>query len=76
MAQLSMYMETDLYEKVKARAKEKGMSFSGYVSSVLVERLAVSWPEGYFDLIGSITDETFQAPEELPPSLDAKREKL
>jgi len=32
-----------------------------------------SWPEEFFELIGSIDDDTFEVPEELPWSLDAKR---
>jgi hypothetical protein len=32
-----------------------------------------SWPEEFFKLIGSIDDESFEVPEELPWSLDAKR---
>ena len=33
-----------------------------------------TYPEGYFDLFGSIDDQTFVEPEELPWELDAKRE--
>jgi len=32
-----------------------------------------SWPEEFFEVIGSIDDETFVRPEQLPWSLDAKR---
>ena len=32
-----------------------------------------SWPDRLFELVGSIDDETFEVPEELPWSLDSKR---
>jgi len=32
------------------------------------------WPKEFFETIGKIDDETFEVPEELPWSLDAKRE--
>jgi hypothetical protein len=64
-----MYLESDIYDRAKAEAKERGMSFSRYVSTVLMERLDISWPEGYFErYVGAINDDSFDVPEVLPRS--------
>lgn len=37
---------------------------------------ASRWPEGYFGLFGSIDDESFESPDELPANRDTHRERL
>lgn len=76
MPQVSLYIDQILYMELKAKAKEKGVSTSSYVNGVLKEHIDDDWPEGYFDLFGSVDDDSFEVPEELPWSLDAKRETL
>ncbi len=77
MPQVSLYIDRDLYKEVESAAKSKDKSLSGFVSDVLRDYLDDEWPEEFFELFGSAADdETFTEPEDLPWSLDAKREDL
>ena len=76
MPQVSLYLDKPLYKEVESIVKKRGVSMSSFVSSVLKEYLENDWPEGYFDLFGSIDDETFDVPEDIPWSFDSKRETL
>ena len=76
MPQVSLYIDKALYMELKSKAKDKGTSLSNFVSEVLREHVDDSWPEEFFEAIGSIDDETFEAPEELPWSLDAPRDEI
>ena len=64
--------------ELKATASKKNVSLSSYVNGVLKEHLDDSWPEGYFDLIGSLKedDDPLKLPEDLPDSMDAPRKTL
>jgi len=77
MPRVSVYLNKEVYERVKTLSKEKGMSLSGYVRRVLTERIN-GWPEGYFDLVGSLKDDDdpIELPKELPWELNAHRDKL
>ena len=74
--QVSLYLDKPLYKEVESIVKKRGVSMSSFVSGVLKEYIENGWPEGYFDLFGSIDDETFDVPEEIPWSFDSKRESL
>jgi metal-responsive CopG/Arc/MetJ family transcriptional regulator len=76
MPQVSLYIDRDLYKEVESIAKRKEMSLSGFVSDVLKEYLNDEWPEEFTKLIGSVDDETFVEPEDLPWTLDAERDEL
>jgi len=63
--------------ELKAKAKEKEVSVSKFVNDMLKECFDDKLPEGHIDkYFGSIKDDSFQVPEELPWSLDSKRETL
>lgn len=66
MAQLSLYLDDGLMGRLKRRASNEGISVSKYVARLVEENLLYTWPKGYFDLFGSIDDETFVEPEDLP----------
>jgi len=74
MPRVSVYLNKEVYDKARSRAKEKGTSLSGYISNVLTERIN-GWPEGYFELIGSLYDDAdpIKLPEKLPWELNAPR---
>jgi len=74
MPQVSLYIDRVLYKEVESIAKNKGASMSSFVSGVLREYIDDSWPEGYFDLFGSMSGDPIEEPEDLPASLDSKRE--
>ncbi|MCL2785661.1 MAG: hypothetical protein FWD81_00345 [Methanomassiliicoccaceae archaeon] len=66
MPQVSLYIDQALYMELRSKAKEKGTSLSSFVSDVLKEHLDNSWPEGFFDILGSWEGETIELPEDLP----------
>lgn len=59
MAQLSLYIEDEEMETLKADAASAGKSTSSYVADILRDRhndkrgWINGWPPGYFDLFGS-----------------------
>jgi len=72
--QVSLYIDRVLYKEVESAAKKKEKSLSKFVSDILKEHLDDEWPEEFFEAVGSIDDESFQLPEEIPETLDSKRE--
>jgi len=76
MPQVSLYIDKPLYMEIRTKAKEKGTSLSNFVSEALREHIEDTWPKEFYEAIGSINDETFDVPEELPWSLDAPRDEL
>lgn len=71
MAQLSLYLDDALMGRLKRRAGHEGVSVSKYVSRLVEENLLYTWPTGYFDLFGSIDDETFVEPMDPPFDIDS-----
>jgi len=59
-------MDAVLYTELRSKAKEKGMSLSAFVSEALKEHLDDSWPEDFFDLLGSLKDDPIEIPEDHP----------
>ena len=76
MPQVSLYLDKPLYKEVQSVVKRKGVSMSSFVSEVLKEYLADDWPEEFLEVIGSMNDEPFELPEDIPWSFDSKRETL
>ena len=72
MPQLSLYLDEDTMNALRRDANVAGLSLSKYVSRVLQEQAEnKGWPEGWFDLYGSLADDdSFQEPEDLPYELD------
>jgi hypothetical protein len=79
MAQVSLYLNNDLYEKISSLAKMKNCPFSKLVSSMLHEQLESSDRKNeeknrmLRETFGSIDDETFVEPPELPLKMDDVR---
>lgn len=76
MPQLSLYIDEDTLQKIEARAKINKISVSKFVSTVLKEHFSNNWPEGFQNIFGSVTDDSFVRPDFIDLSLDAKRESL
>lgn len=76
MPQLSLYLDDATMEEVRRNAEAADVSLSQYVSGVLKKANSSTWPRGFFDLYGSIDDESFSEPAELPFELDAPRDAL
>jgi len=77
MPQVSLYIDQVLYMEIKIIAEKKNTSISRVVNGMIKENIDNSWPEGYFDLVGSLKDDDdpIELPKELPWSLDAPRRK-
>jgi hypothetical protein len=70
MPQLSVYIDKETLSKVEAQSRLDDVSVSKLVVSALNEYLSNNWPKNYVNLFGAIKDETFKAPDDLPPSSD------
>jgi hypothetical protein len=59
MAQVSLYLERAVFERVELAAQSDNLSISKYVANILKEHFEQDWPLGYSALFGSVTDDTF-----------------
>lgn len=68
MPQLSLYLDAPTMEHLRADASKEGKTLSSFVRTVLEDRATNGqWPQGFFGLYGSLTDDpTFAEPPELP----------
>ncbi len=76
MGQLTVYMDNDTLKRIGAAAKREGESISRWVKKRLLSAFRKTWPEGYFDLFGSLKDERFERPKQGHFSQDTRRAKL
>ena len=65
MPKVSVRMDDDIYEKLKVKAKELESSISEIIRHRLSEYLN-GWPQGFFDLFGSLKDCPIEVPEDRP----------
>ncbi len=76
MPQLSLYIDEETLRKIETAARINKTSVSKYVSQALKEHLSRKWPEGYKEIFGSITDDSFSKSDSLNFAHDLKRESL
>lgn len=76
MPQLSLYIDDDTLKKIKKEAKKSNLSISQWVRRRINDSFEKNWPNNYFDLFGSIHDESFVKPSEMDFKNDNKREVL
>ncbi len=76
MPQFSLYIDEATLRKVELAAAIEHLSISKFVVKKLNEVLHASWPEGYDKLFGSVSDESFRAPDSLEYGDDVSRESL
>jgi len=78
MAQLTIYLDEKTQAKAKRAAKLANCSLSRWAREQLSAAAdeGQSWPEGYFELFGSVQDASFEAPEAIDPELDSPRAAL
>lgn len=62
MPQLSLYLDEPTMEHLRMQAAKENVSLSKYVANTLKNQRKSSWPPGFFNLYGSIQDETFVEP--------------
>lgn len=76
MPQISLYVDTDTLAKIEQVARQEHVSVSRWVRESLQRVLADSYPSRFFTLFGSITDDTFERPQQLQQGNDVSRESL
>jgi len=64
MPQLSLYLDDGTLKMVENAAKLSNTSISECVMIKVIQSLEIEWPDGYFDLFGSIGDTFFDIPAE------------
>ena len=77
MPQLSLYLTDENFELLQTRAAQAGLSMSKYANK-LIEQDAVNagWPADFWELYGSIDDDSFEAPGDPVPTDDDEFERL
>jgi len=77
MPQLSVYLDDNTLAQVEKSAKVGNISVSRLITKALEKYMSSNqWPEGFENLFGSVSDETFQRQSDIPFSSDANRETL
>ena len=49
MGQLHLYLPEEIANRVKERARAKGLSVSRYLARIVVREMGARWPDGYFE---------------------------
>lgn len=77
MAQLTLYLDRETEDRMKAAAKAAGTSLSQWVANLIRERVAREWPPSITALVGAWKDD-FPTPEEIRQAAgrEARREAL
>ncbi len=76
MPQLSLYLDDGTLKMVEKAAKLSNTSISKWVKSKVIQSLENEWPDGYFELFGSIEDASFEAPARLDRINTTPRQEL
>jgi hypothetical protein len=76
MPQLNVYVDEDLLKKIEKAARLEHSSISGWVRKRLAGTMENAWPEGYFDLLGSLADTDLHRPAQGRLADDARKAKL
>ena len=70
MPQLSLYVTQDQFLKIEREAHADKMSLSKWVVSQVMNQIEPRYPEGWADLFGSVSDNSFERPEQ--PVLESR----
>jgi len=76
MPQLTIYLDDSSLQRVKSAARRERRSVSRWVKEKLIRQFDQVWPDGYFDLLGSLADEVLERPTQPTFAADCKRERL
>lgn len=74
MPQISLYIDKDTLKKIEKAAHREKLSISKWVGKQLKKSFQTDYPADFENLFGSIKDEHFTKPDNLPAGADAKRE--
>lgn len=73
MPQVSLYIDKETLGKIAELAQKSHTSISKWVGNKLKRLIKDDYPEDFFGLFGSIKDDSFRRPKELPFEADSKR---
>jgi hypothetical protein len=76
MPKLTIYVDEDTQRRLKQAAKRESLSASKWVRLRLARVLKSAWPQGYFELFGSLANEKFERSRQGDLGNDAARESL
>jgi hypothetical protein len=76
MPQIALDVDETTLEKIEKAAKNRNLSISGWVENNIRTILKNDYSDGFFDLFGSIKDDTFVEPGEIDPRYDLPREQI
>ncbi len=76
MPQISLYIDAETLKEVETAANSANLSISKFVSRVIKKSLKSEWPENFFQLFGSIHDDSFSVPDAPEFPADLPRELL
>lgn len=57
MSQITIYLENEIEQKVRAAAKASQLSVSKFITNVLKEKTATEWPQDVIKLAGCWKDD-------------------
>lgn len=64
MPQLSLYVTQEQFQKIEYETHTEKMSLSKWAVSQLMNRIEPRYPDGWADLFGSVSDNSFARPEQ------------
>ena len=62
MPQLNLYVNDEFLNRIRAAARMANMSISKWVRTKLLGVMVETWPDGYFDVFGSLAGEDLARP--------------
>lgn len=76
MSQLTVYIDDKTREKIEVAARQAEISVSQWVKNRLSTALETEWPQGYFEVLGSLDDGDLERPPGPPREDDIVRGSL
>ena len=73
MPQLNLYVNEELLKKIEAAAKMADTSISKWARTKLAGAMVETWPDGYFDVFGSLVEMDLARPSQGDLADDAAR---
>jgi hypothetical protein len=76
MSTITIYMSDREVRAIKRAARKENLSVSGWARNKIKREITSEWPKGYFDLLGSLDDESMTRPPQPSKTSDAARKHL
>ena len=76
MAQLTVYIDDETRRKIEVAARRAKTSVSQWVKERLSSALKTEWPDGYFEMLGSLKGVGIERAPQLRPEDDVAREPM